>query len=153
MGSQQPKQKKTMLARSSGKSYIYNAELAGDEYLGDSLTEVKSTVKLMCLETTTIEEPKRKGGKPKEVKEVTCYIEVSDNKELADFVKTSEIGSFGFIFEENEATWQVFLCKPTDNPLVFELEKYHRRYALSKNIPIEKAITGLKEDILYIAEN
>lgn len=150
---EQPKSKKTMLCRSSGKLYVYNAELAGDEYLGDSITEINGTLKFMCLETTTVEEPKRKNCKPKEVKSLSYYLEVTDNPELKKFVENSEIGKFGFVFEQDEYVWQIFLCSPKNDSLIFDVEKYRTRYAISKVMSIEQAIKGLKEDLLYISEN
>lgn len=150
---EQKKPKKTMLCRNTGKAYVYNAELAGDEYLGDSITEINASLKFMCLETTEIEPPKRKNCKPKETKTLSYYIEFTENPELKEFLKKAKTGKFGFVFEQDNNVWQIFLCTPRENENILDVEKYKTRYAISKNMPIEQAINGLAEDFLYITEN
>lgn len=148
-------QKKVMISRCDNNIvYIYESDIAGDEYNGYNIRKFNVTTKLMCTQTTQIEPPKRKGGKQKEIKTLTYTVDISENDEIMEYIKKSEFETFGIVFSQGENVWQIFLCKlKDDNPLSFDVLKFKTRYAISKNISLEQAINGIKDNSLYLLEN
>lgn len=160
----QEKRKKEVIALSNQKEhpvYIYRANAFDADYIGKNITAFSTRAKLVWIETSKeLAPPVNKNGtvkkncKPKEEKSSQYYLELNECPEILKYMKEFECDCFGFVFEANGLTYQVFLAKQDiDNPYMFKLDKFRSKYAISKPMPIDMAIESLNHDILSLVDN